>query len=75
MENNQLTPNDISNMINIIEVCSTRGAFRANELKNIGTLFEKMNGFLNSLKEASTKKTEEVEEPQQNNIEEVKNIN
>ena len=71
MENNQLTPNDISNMINIIDVCTTRGAFRGNELKNVGTVYEKMVGFLNSLKENSKKQPEQLEN---NTIEEVKNI-
>lgn len=71
MDNNQLTPNDISNMINIIDVCTTRGAFRGNELKNVGTVYEKMVGFLNSLKENSKKQPEQLEN---NTIEEVKNI-
>ena len=72
MENNQLTPNDIASMINIIDVCTSRGAFRANELKNVGIVYEKMTLFLNTLKENSKKEPDQLES---NTIEEIKTIN
>ena len=38
----KLTINDLNLMANIINVCSKRGAFNANELKVTGELFEKL---------------------------------
>jgi hypothetical protein len=40
--------NDLSSMLTIIEVCSTRGAFRAEELAVVGTLFNKIQAFVKS---------------------------
>ena len=34
--------NDIKSMINIIDLCTSRGAFKANELKSIGLFYEKL---------------------------------
>jgi hypothetical protein len=40
--------NDLSSILTIIEVCSTRGAFRAEELAVVGTLFNKIQAFVKS---------------------------
>jgi hypothetical protein len=40
--------NDLSSMLTIIEVCSSRGAFRAEELAVVGTLFNKIQAFVKS---------------------------
>jgi hypothetical protein len=33
-------------MRNLIDVVTTRGAFKANELSSVGVLFDKLNAFL-----------------------------
>lgn len=33
---------DLQNMINIIEVCTKRGAFNAEEMSGVGTLYDKL---------------------------------
>lgn len=45
----EITNSDIEDMIKIIDVCSTRGAFRGEELAGIGTLRNKMSSYLQSL--------------------------
>ena len=40
--------NDLSSMLTIIEVCSSRGAFRAEELATVGALFNKVQAFVKS---------------------------
>ncbi len=41
-----LNLNDLAAMRNILEVVTQRGAFKANELTSVGTLFDKLNSFL-----------------------------
>ena len=45
MENN-ITVADLNLLKNIIDLASTRGAFRAAELKQIGEVYEKLATFL-----------------------------
>jgi hypothetical protein len=44
--NNNLTIEDIKSMVNIIELCSQRGAFRITEFKAIGEFHERLSSFL-----------------------------
>jgi hypothetical protein len=46
MENAQLTLTDIVSVKNLIEAASTRGAFKAHELKSVGELYEKIARFI-----------------------------
>lgn len=46
MENNQLTIADLASIHSIIEAASTRGAFRANELSQVGAVYDKLSAFL-----------------------------
>ena len=41
---------DLKSMISILNICSQRGGFRINELKEIGTFYEKINNYLNKKK-------------------------
>jgi hypothetical protein len=41
-----LNLNDLLAMRNLIDVVTTRGAFKANELSSVGVLFDKLNAFL-----------------------------
>jgi hypothetical protein len=37
---------DLKNLATIIDVASTRGAFRANEMATVGLMYNKLQGFL-----------------------------
>lgn len=52
----ELTLADIINVRNLIEVVSTRGAFKAGELTSVGQLFDKINSFVT----VATKKPEDT---------------
>ena len=41
-----LSNGDIRNLATIMDVASTRGAFRANEMATVGLLYNKLNQFL-----------------------------
>ena len=41
-----LTIADLKNLATIIDVASTRGAFRANEMATVGVMFNKLSAFL-----------------------------
>ena len=43
---NALSIGDLKGLMSIIDVASTRGAFKAAELAGVGTLFNKLNTFL-----------------------------
>jgi uncharacterized protein YggE len=49
MENQQITVQDLDALRNIIDLASTRGAFRANELADIGMLYNKLSQFLEAV--------------------------
>ena len=46
---NQLSVTDLAVIKNIIDLASTRGAFRANELRQIGEVYDKLSAFLDDL--------------------------
>ena len=48
MENN-ITVADLNLLKNIIDLASTRGAFRAAEMKQVGEVYEKLNTFLEAV--------------------------
>ena len=50
--------NDLAVVLQIIDVCSKRGAFEGNELKDVGTLRERIATFVN----ARMPKKEDVED-------------
>lgn len=45
-QNFDLTVQDLAGLRSIIDVASTRGAFKAAEMEAVGKLFNKLNGFL-----------------------------
>lgn len=45
----ELTVQDLGNIRAIIDVASQRGAFRAAEMAAVGTVFNKLNDFLNAV--------------------------
>ena len=60
------TSTDLTNIINIIEVCSKRGAFHAEELSGVGQLYNKLK---KSLDYQSQLKVENVSEGIENSLE------
>ena len=44
-----LTVQDLANIRAIIDVASQRGAFKAAEMQAVGTVFNKLNDFLNTI--------------------------
>ena len=44
---------DLANIINIIEVCTKRGAFQAEEMSGVGKLYDKLKVSLEKVEEKS----------------------
>jgi len=53
-EGADLTITDLSNIKQIIDLASTRGAFRPGEMVAIGTVYNKLQNFLNSIPKPPT---------------------
>jgi len=49
MENKQITIADLDLLKNIVDLASTRGAFRAAEMKEIGEVYDKLTQFLEAV--------------------------
>lgn len=49
MENTSITVSDLDALRNIIDLACTRGAFRANEVKAVGELHDKLTAFLEAV--------------------------
>ena len=66
MENITLTINDLATLRNVIDLASTRGAFRANELQEVGEIYNRLNQFVEaSIAAAQTQQEEHTAEPAQ----------
>ena len=62
MMETSITLNDMIMMVNIIDACSERGAFKGNELASVGTLRDKLATFVRENKpEDETETTEGAE--------------
>lgn len=48
---NQITVTDLALLKSLVEVASTRGAFKADELSTVGQVYDKLNQFLQQLVE------------------------
>lgn len=46
---NDLTINDLAALKNIIDVASSRGAFKPNEMVAVGQAYNKLSGFLDQI--------------------------
>lgn len=54
----ELNINDLQNIRAIIDTASRRGAFGANELSSVGSVFDRLNNFLNAVAPAQEQKAE-----------------
>lgn len=57
-----LTITDLQNLRSIIDVAATRGAFKAAEMAAVGSVFDKLNTFLNAV--ASNQQAEQQPQEQ-----------
>jgi hypothetical protein len=46
---NQITIADLNLLKNIVDLASSRGAFRANEMQEIGAVYNRLNAFLEDI--------------------------
>lgn len=59
-----LSLNDLGVLANIINLATTRGAFKANELSSVGAAYDKLNFFLTAAQaQAKSASTENNEQP------------
>ena len=49
MENKEITITDLNLLKDIVDLASTRGAFRAAEMKEIGEVYDKLTSFLDAV--------------------------
>lgn len=49
MDNLEFNINDLAGLREIVELAQSRGAFKANEMAAIGTLYNKLDAFLNGV--------------------------
>ena len=49
MENQQITVADLNGLREVIDLACTRGAFRANEMQQVGELYTKLSNFLEAV--------------------------
>lgn len=54
--------NDLQKLLQIVDVASSRGAFRGSELSQVGAVYDKVNGLLNFVAEQQEKEQEEQPE-------------
>jgi hypothetical protein len=63
MENTQITIADLDLLKNIIDLASTRGAFRAAEMKQVGEIYEKLSAFLEAVVAQAQAQESAAEQP------------
>jgi hypothetical protein len=61
-EEPKVTLNDLQLLAQIVDLASSRGAFRGNELTQIGTVYDKLTGFLNHVAEKQKAEVEAAQE-------------
>jgi hypothetical protein len=55
----QLTVNDLIVIKNVFDVCSQRGAFKAEEFQTVGQVYTKLSNFLNAIMPPPAEETAE----------------
>ena len=61
-EDTSISLNDLQVLSNIVDLATQRGAFRGNELTQVGAVFDKLSGFLQQVAAAQAENAE-GEEP------------
>lgn len=52
-------------MTNVIDLATQRGAFRGNELKSVGELYEKISSFIKIAQEQAKKQASDIAPPEE----------
>lgn len=60
--NSQLTLADLASIHNIIDAATQRGAFKANELTAVGTVYDKLSAFLKATQQAQEEAAKAAEQ-------------
>lgn len=55
----ELTIQDLAGLKTVIDVATQRGAFKANEMLTVGTVYNKLEGFLNAVSQNQPQGTSE----------------
>lgn len=63
MENPQLTIADLASLHSVLEAACTRGAFKAEEMTQVGRVYDKLTGFLQSIQAQSQAEAEQAQQP------------
>lgn len=53
----ELTVTDLNNLRSVLDVAVRRGTFQAAELSSVGSVYDKLNAFLNALSAQQTPET------------------
>ena len=59
IEQPQITVADIATLKQIVEVASSRGAFRAEELSQVGNVYDRVSAWVEFMTQEATEDTEE----------------
>jgi hypothetical protein len=59
----QLTITDLINLQQTVEIACTRGAFRAEEMKQVGTVYDQLSAFLAALKTQAETQAQQADAP------------
>lgn len=71
--NQQITLADLAQVRQVIELASSRGAFQAGELQDIGTLYNKLTNFVNNIvAQAQAEEQAKAQEQAQENTPDLK---
>jgi hypothetical protein len=64
MENQTITVTDLNTVRSIIDIACSRGAFKAEEMKEIGELYNKLSAFLDAIiAQAQAQEVEQIPTP------------
>lgn len=64
-EEPKVTLNDLQLLAQVVDLASSRGAFRGNELTQVGAVYDKLTGFLNHVAEKQKAEAEAAEETEE----------
>lgn len=64
-EDTSISLNDLQVLANIVDLASQRGAFRGNELTQVGAVFDKLSAFLAQVAAAQAEQAEGEEAPEE----------
>ena len=64
-EDNSISLNDLQVLANIVDLATQRGAFRGNELSQVGAVFDKLSAFLAQVAAAQAEQAEGEDAPEE----------